>query len=197
MVTEKRIYVIHGYNASAGSHWFPWLEQELTFNNKVPVKVLDMPFPAEPKLEEWIVKLSESIEKLDRNTYFIAHSLGCITLLDYFESLKELPEIGGIVFVSGFNQKLENIPEINGFIHTGINYKRIINAVSSRVVVTAVNDEIVPTDYSRKLADHLDAKLYQLSAGGHFLESDGFLKFPKIYEIVTSMIANKQGQVGN
>lgn len=197
MITEKNIYVIHGYNASASRHWFPWLEQKLTSDNKMSVKVLDMPSPTEPKLEEWIGKLSESIERLDQNTFFIAHSLGCVALLDYFETLKELPKIGGIIFVSGFNQKLVNIPEINGFIHTGINYKKIIRAATSRVVVTAINDEIVPTEFSKELADNLGAKFYQLSSGGHFLDSDGFSKFPKIYEIVTNMIADKQGQVGD
>lgn len=197
MITEKKIYVIHGYNASASRHWFPWLEKKLISGNKMSVKVLDMPSPAKPKLEEWIGELSESIEKLDQNTFFVAHSLGCIALLDYFETLKELPEIGGIIFVSGFNHKLVNIPEINDFIHTGIDYKKIIRAVASRVVVTAENDEIVPTEFSKELADNLDAKLYQLSAGGHFLDSDGFSEFPEIYEIITCMVADKQGQEGN
>lgn len=197
MITEKRIYVIHGFNASTGRHWFPWLKQKLTSDNKISVKVLDMPSPTEPKPEEWIGKLSESIEKLDQDTYFIAHSLGCIALLDYFETLKELPKIGGIIFVSGFNQKLVNIPEINDFIRTGIDYKKIINAATSRVVVTAVNDEIVPTEFSKELADCLEAKLFQLSAGGHFLDSDGFSEFPQIYEIVTSIISDKINMMQN
>ena len=118
MITKKKIYIIHGYNASANRHWFPWLEQELTSDKNISVKVLDIPSPTEPKLGEWIGKLSESIDKLGQNIFFIAHSLGCIALLGYLETLKELPKIGGIILVSGFNKKLENIPELNNFIHT-------------------------------------------------------------------------------
>nr|WP_165874451.1 alpha/beta hydrolase [Pectinatus cerevisiiphilus] len=146
---------------------------------------------------EWIGKLSESIDKLGQNIFFIAHSLGCIALLGYLETLKELPKIGGIILVSGFNKKLENIPELNNFIHTGINYKKIISAVSLRAVVTAIDDKIVPTEFSKELADNLEAKFFQLSTGGHFLDSDGFSKFPKIHEIITNMIADKQGYIGN
>lgn len=186
-MTKKKIYVIHGYNASASSHWFPWLKQKLTTND-ISVKVLDMPSSSDPKLEEWTKELSRSIEKLDQNSFFIAHSLGCISLLNYFETLKELPQIGGIILVSGFEQKLANIPELDDFIPIEIDYKRIIKAITSRVVVTAVNDDIVPTEFSKKLADRLNAKFYQLSSGGHFLASEGFLEFPEIYEILSQMI---------
>ncbi|TCS79983.1 alpha/beta hydrolase [Pectinatus cerevisiiphilus] len=37
MITKKKIYIIHGYNASANRHWFPWLEQELTSDKNISV----------------------------------------------------------------------------------------------------------------------------------------------------------------
>jgi len=36
--------------------------------------------------------------------------------LDYFEALKELPKISEIIFVSGFNRRLVNKPEIDDYI---------------------------------------------------------------------------------
>ena len=89
------------------------------------------------------------------------------------------------------------ILQLTNFIHTGINYKKIISAVSLRAVVTAIDDKIVPTEFSKELADNLEAKFFQLSTGGHLLDSDGFSKFPKIHEIITNMIADKQGYIGN
>lgn len=58
-------------------------------------------------------------------------------------------------------------------------------------MVTAVNDEIVPTRLSKELADNLDAKIFQLSDEGHFLDSDEFSKFPKIYEIAIKIMVDK------
>ncbi len=45
-----------------------------------------MPNALEPKVEEWVEYLSSNINVCDENTFFVAHSLGCVTLLRYLQN---------------------------------------------------------------------------------------------------------------
>ncbi|WP_460151553.1 RBBP9/YdeN family alpha/beta hydrolase, partial [Priestia megaterium] len=75
----KQVYIIHGYGASPSNHWFPWLKEKLIADNH-QVSVLHMPNSSDPKKEEWLKTLANKIKNLDNNAYFVAHSLGSITL---------------------------------------------------------------------------------------------------------------------
>lgn len=48
--------------------------------------------------------------------------------------------------------------------------------------------DIVPFEFSRELAEQLDAKFYPVQKGGHFLDRDGFTSFDLVYEVTIEMI---------
>src|SRR3989344_1025876 len=107
----KKVYLIHGWNGFPNNHWFPWLKKELEKLN-FKVESLEMPNSKHPKLKEWLNHLNKSIEP-NKDTYLVGHSLGCITIVRYLESLPENVKIKGCIFVAGFS--FLNYKEIKEF----------------------------------------------------------------------------------
>ncbi|MBD3244753.1 MAG: alpha/beta fold hydrolase [Candidatus Moranbacteria bacterium] len=72
---QKSAIIIHGFGASSGSNFFPWLKKEL---EKINYKVIleDFPDPFYPKLEAWVDQLKVYLPYINDNTIIIGHSLG-------------------------------------------------------------------------------------------------------------------------
>lgn len=183
----KQVYIIHGYWASPEHHWFPWLK-EMLLEKGVAVDVLSMPTPITPKIDEWTKHLMEHVSVLNKNTYFVAHSLGCISLLKYLEHLNSSEQIGGFVLVSGFTKKVPNYQFLNEFTQHQLDYKLIIEMVENRAVIASKDDPIVPFPLSQKLAEEIQADFHQTDGCGHFLANDGFTTFPLAYNILVKMM---------
>lgn len=190
---NKRVYVVHGYGASPKRHWFSWLKENLS-NQGIAVDVLRMPNSSEPDPEEWIGHLSESVEGLGENVFFVGHSLGCVTLLRYLQHARRDAQIGGLVLVSGFVRALPNLPELDAFVAGELDYPRIVDLSKHRVAIASKNDDTVPFSYSRELADSIQAEFLEVENGGHFLDSEGFTTLPIVYEALSSMLGLEVGK---
>lgn len=178
---DKQVYIVHGYGASPDSHWFPWLKHRLQAQG-VKVSVLDMPNSAYPQPGQWQQTLQQKVIHADRNTWFVTHSLGSIAVLRYLADRKDLSTIGGIVLVSGFNEHLSNIPELDPFLRPDLDYAKIIKVTHKRLVIAAKNDVVVAAPFSQRLAQRLDAQFILLPQGGHFLKDDGYSEFPALLD---------------
>ena len=64
----------------------------------------------------------------------------------------------------------------------------IKSLISSRIVITATDDDIVPTEATQKLAKALDANLIILSSGKHFIARDGYTDFPVLLNEIQKLI---------
>lgn len=177
-----QVYIVHGYTANADKHWFPWLEKELA-KCHISCERLNMPNSDNPLLEHWLAYLSEKVELNDK-TIFVGHSLGCITILNFLAGRQV--KIKGAVFVSGFYQSLENLPELSTF--TDYYAKLPILPSFPAYVVSALDDRIVNHKYSDALAQHLQADYIRLNQGGHFLDREGITELPVVLELVKKLI---------
>lgn len=186
----KKVYIIHGYTASPTSHWFPWLKEKIV-DDETQVSILQLPNSSNPKKEEWLETLKTEIKNMDTETYFVAHSLGCITLLSYLDRLEPLPNFGGFILVSGFSEYIPTIPSLAPFTDESVNFKRISAATKSCVVVAAKDDSIVPFQFSQSLSNQLDASFFSMEKGGHFLAEGGFTTFPLVYDTLHQMMNMK------
>lgn len=177
-----QVYIIHGYTANADQHWFPWLEQEL---EKVGVSCerLNMPDSSNPSVDRWLEYLSQKVD-LNDQTIFVGHSLGCIAILNFLAKHQE--KIKGAVFVSGFYQPLENLPELSAF----TNYYAILPNPPRfpTYVVSALDDDIVHHKYSDALAVHLQANYVRLNQGGHFLDREGATELPVVFDLIKKLL---------
>lgn len=189
----NKVYIIHGYGASPQHHWFPWLKQQLE-QQGIRVDVPLLPEPEHPLKPAWDECLAQAIGQPDQNTFFVAHSLGCIALLDYLQQLNPQPNIGGLLLVSGFYQPVPGYALINPFVAHALQPTQLIALSPQRVVIAAQDDPVVPYALSQQLSEQLQARFISLPQGGHFLGSDGFTQFQLVYDILGNML-NSNGSV--
>ncbi|XID75777.1 RBBP9/YdeN family alpha/beta hydrolase [Alkanindiges sp. WGS2144] len=186
-MANHQVYIIHGYGASPAHHWFPWLAQQLK-QQDIQVAIPALPAPEHPVKEEWDQYLQSTIGIPNEQTYFVAHSLGCIALLDYLQQLEPLPHIGGLILVSGFSCAVPGYSLINPFIAHALKADSIISMAPRRLVIAARNDHTVPYELTEQLASSLEASFVLLEQGGHFLGSDDCTSFELVYEQLKKML---------
>lgn len=176
-----KIYIIHGYTASSDEHWYPWLENAL-LDIGIQCERLTMPNSHNPIPEEWLAHLEQHI-KIDEKTVLVGHSLGCIAILNFLAQKQQYP--AGIILVSGFYQPLHTIPELTVFTdyYATLSPPTDINSI----VISALDDQIVPHSYSDALAQHLNANYIRLKKGGHFLDREGWEEFPLVLETIKKL----------
>lgn len=189
---NTNIYVVHGYTSSSQSEWFPWLKEQVK-NIQVKIDIPDMPDSKNPQLETWLDHLRKNALDIDENTIFIGHSLGCVTALRYI--LEKNIKIKGAILVSGFineNPMDEQTEGLQEFVDEPLDIARIKNLIPSRIVITATDDDIVPTEATQKLAEALDSNLIILSSGKHFIARDGYTDFPVLLSEIQKLINGKK-----
>ncbi|QDW91339.1 serine hydrolase family protein [Staphylococcus chromogenes] len=169
------VYIVYGYHANENKHWFKWLKNALELEGH-DVKIIDLPNPDAPDVEEWLTALKTQATAIDGDTLFVAHSLGVITTLKFINDLN-VSHIGGIAMVSGFKDYLPHLPELNPFMDQNIDFDNLKQKLNHRFCIASKNDETVPYSYTEELSHSLDAKLYTIEQGGHFCEEDGYETF--------------------
>ena len=190
---EKKVnvYVVHGYTSSSSAEWFPWLKNRLA-EIGVSTTVFDMPSPNDPNANEWDKYLDENITECSDTTILVGHSLGCITLLRYLEKQSDDKKIGEIILVSGFLEPITALPILDSFVKKNLNIPKLIKMTEKRLVISSLDDSIVPYQLSRELAKQMDAKLITVENGGHFIGQEGFTEFPLIFDELCKIINEYQ-----
>lgn len=186
---RKHVYILPGFGATPADHWFPWLKNKLTKNGYI-VDILEMPNPSEPELAVWLNYLEQNIRSVNEQTYFVAHSLGCIALLQYLNALTPDTKIGGLVLVLGFTTPLELLPELDEFTKNEINFEHLTQLTNNRLIIASQNDTIVPFEQTKELGELMNTRLISIAKGGHFLAEDGFTQLPEVYDELVRMMHN-------
>ncbi|MEK7628244.1 MAG: alpha/beta fold hydrolase [Patescibacteria group bacterium] len=174
----KKVIIVHGWEGKPTSNWFPWLKSELETRG-VQTEVPAMPNSELPRESEWLVHLRATIGEPEEDTFLIGHSLGCVTILRYLESLPEGVRVGGAVFVAGFSERI-GFPELNNFFSCPVDFRRARRASLQQIVaIQSDNDKYVPAWHGEVFRDKLGARLVTIPNGGHFNRSEGFTEFPQ------------------
>ncbi len=82
----KRLFIIHGWDFNPKMNWYPWLKMELE-KREFEVAVPKMPNTSEPDINAWVLHLKKVVGKLNGETYFIGHSIGCQTIMRFLEKV--------------------------------------------------------------------------------------------------------------
>lgn len=180
----KKVYVTHGYTAHPDKHWFPWLERELAQLGIACVR-LEMPDSSNPTPEAWLAYHQQQIE-FDEETLFIGHSLGCIATLNYLAHTQQKAKAA--IFVSGFYQKLPNLPELDAFANFYANSTACLPEKS--YVIASLTDAVVHHRFSDQLAQHLGADYLRLPQGGHFLDREGVTELPELLALIKGILTH-------
>lgn len=183
----KNMFIIHGYQASTKSHWFQWLASQIEpygYN----VEIIHLPNSDHPELDSWCQAIDDIIQsKLNSETIIVAHSLGVISILHYLTSVKPHSKIKGLFLISGFNEKLSNIPELNQYIdNTRIKLDKL--CAQHIITIGALNDPVVNIDATDRLSKQLNVKTHYINHNGHFLETEGYHTFKFLKEKIIEIL---------
>jgi len=181
---SKRVFIIHGWGGTPESNWFPWLKTELK-KKQFQVTVPQMPHADYPLEEEWVSTIRHIAGVPDEYTYFVGHSLGCIAILRYIESLSFNRKIAAIILVSGFVTSLA-IPEIENFVDHPVDFEKIRLSVNHCILIHSDDDPYVPLSQGRYMEKMLDAQLHIIHQGGHLNTGIGNFTFPLVAEKILS-----------
>jgi uncharacterized protein len=180
----KRCIIVHCWEGYPNYCWYPWVKAELE-KNGVEVNIPEMPNTKNPKFSEWLPKLKDLFQKPDKDLYLVGHSLGCITILRYLETLKKDVKIAGVVMVAGFVDSL-GYKELESFFQTPINFKEIKKHAYKFVAIHSDNDPYVSLKNGDIFKKKLGAKVIVKKNMGHFSgeieNEESCIKLPEVIE---------------
>jgi predicted alpha/beta hydrolase family esterase len=169
----KRVFIIHGWEGTPKDGWCPWLKKRLE-EKGFEVHVPAMPNPDAPEVKSWLNALKNLIGKPDENTYLVGHSIGCLTILHYLESLPEDAKIGGVLFVAGwFTLTPEATPDeasiaiAKSWVEKPIDFKKILQKTKNMIAIFSDNDPHVPFEENKKRYAKFCRKII-VETKGHF-----------------------------
>ncbi len=188
----KKVVIVHGWDFNPAMNWYPWLKRELE-KKGFEVLVPEMPNTSEPVIADWVAHLKKTVNKIDSDTYFIGHSIGCQTIMRYIQTLPEQTRIENVAFVAGW-LKLENLEgeEVTAiaqhWLETPIDFSKVKKKISKLTVFLSNNDPYdCLSENAQTFREKLGAKVIILSNKGHFTQDDGVLEVPEVLkEIVKS-----------
>ena len=189
----NRIFIIHCWDGTKDDGWYPWLDKELSNENN-KVYRFNMPNTGKPNIEEWVSFLDKKVKKLDENTYFIGHSIGCQTIMRYLQT-KEINKIGGILFVSPWLNLLDYAIEdeesyliAKPWLTEKINFEKIKQFTNNINCIFSSNDYYVSLEEKSKFEKLLNSNTIVVNDKGHISQEDGVYELKEILDVCNKML---------
>jgi len=186
----KRAIIIHCWEGYPEYCWYPWVKKELE-KSGFQVEVPAFPDTEKPKMSEWLSMLKEKAGKPDEDLYLIGHSLGCITIMRYLETLPENQKVGGVVFAAGFTENI-GYDEIQNFFESPVDLEKIKNkSKNGFVAIHSDNDPHVDLKYADIFKEKLEAEVIIKPGAKHFSGAiegeDACLELPEVVQSVEKL----------
>lgn len=190
----KKAIIVHCWEGYPEYCWYPYVKKELEsigFSVEVPA----MPNTKNPKMNEWLKTLKKLADQPNENLYLIGHSLGCVTIMRYLESLPANTKVGGVIFVAGFNENV-GYDEIQTFFETPINLEKIkTKSKNGFVAIHSDDDPHVDLKYADIFKNKLNAKIIIKHNAKHFsgeIENEkACLELPDVVKGIKKLSTNK------
>ena len=163
----KRVVIIHCWEGYPNYCWYPYTKKQLE-EKGFEVKVPEFPDTENPKQDKWVPYLTQQIGKPDEELFLVGHSVGCITIFRYLETLKENEKVGGVVLVAGFTDDLE-YKELSNYFQTPIDFEKIKDkSKNGFIAIHSDNDPFVDLKHGEIFKKELDAEIIVKHDMGHF-----------------------------
>ncbi|MDP1706429.1 MAG: alpha/beta hydrolase [bacterium] len=186
---ERRVFIVHRWDGSPDSDWYPWLEAQLE-DRGYRAKTIEMPNPEAPEIKAWLSALDEAVGQADENTYFVGHSVGCQAILRYLAILPVDQKIGGAVFVAGWFKLIgletdEEKEIAKPWLETPFDLEIARAAGGKMAAIFSDNDPFVPLSNTDIFEKKLGAKIVIEKGAGHFNDIEELpLALGEILEII-------------
>lgn len=171
---KKRVIIAHGWEGYPEEGWFPWLKKELE-QRDFEVIIPQLPDPENPRIYNWVPKLSGAVGNIDENTYFVGHSMGCQTIARLLEKQPDSTKAGGAVFVAGFFKRLAGLGEDDASQETGehwfqtpLDFQKVRRHLPKSIAIFSDDDPWVPLDNQEDFCEKLGSEIIIEHYMGHF-----------------------------
>ena len=189
----NKIYIVHCWDGTKDDGWYPWLDEKISNENNKVIR-FNMKDTEHPKIIEWVNELDSHVDKLDSNTYFVGHSIGCQTILRYLET-KDITKVGGILFVAPWLDLLkeaisdkESYNTAKPWINTPINFDKIKQFTNNIISIFSDDDYFVSLEQEKEFKKLLNSKTLILKSKGHISADDGIYELEEIYNCLEKII---------
>jgi predicted alpha/beta hydrolase family esterase len=190
MSSQKRVFIIHGWDGYPEEGIFPWLKKELQGKDFAVFNPL-MPEPLKPQIDAWVSFLRQQIGVPDKDTILFGHSIGAQTILRYLESLKENESIGGAVFLAGWVHLTDKAYETDEdpaiakpWLETPLNWAKIKSHSDKFIAIFSDDDPLVPISDAKIFERELGAKIIIEKKKAHFSGSSGIQELSSALEAI-------------
>jgi len=182
MPDQKRVFIIHRWEANPQSDWYPWLAKNLREQGFL-VEAPEMPDTDNPKIEAWTEHIREKVGRCDENTFFVGHSIGCQAIMRYLEKISDDEKAGGAVFVAGWftlsnidgeEDRLISSPWLN----LPIDFEKVKACAKKISCIFSDDDPYVPVENWEMFSKNLGAEIIIEKNRGHFTDDDGVTELP-------------------
>ncbi len=174
----KTVVLVHRGRGTTESDWYPWLSGMLV-RRGFKVLAPQMPDADEPRISAWVQFLSEIVEIVGKETFFVGHGIGCQTIIRYLETIEKGVEIGGVFFVAGwFHLSLNSLETeeerrmADEWTGTPIDLGLAREHLPRSVALFSNNDRYVPLSDLRMFMNGLGSRIIIHPKRGHFTEDD-------------------------
>lgn len=188
----KRVFIVHRWEGSPRKDWYPWLKRELQ-KKGFTVMVPAMPHPERPTIGDWTKHLAKAVGKLDDDTYFIGHSVGCQTIIRHLATQKTA--CGGAVFVGGWFKLTPEATEdaasrriAKPWLYSTIPFNAARKNLKSSIAFLSDDDPYVPFHENKEVFEKvLGAEVILRKGRGHFTGSEGATELPEALKAIVKM----------
>lgn len=177
-----RVTLIHGFNATPASHFYPWLADTLrTKGYDVQVPELPLKTGEELEAEALLELMHEKIGLLTHDDIVIGHSLSAVLALRYLEyvELKSTPR----AFVLVAPPWKVGASEMQSLFMTNLDFDVVPWKAAEFVVVHSPDDAMVPFDHAKKWTEVLKARLVDAPGNDHYMGNE----YPILAELIEEL----------
>lgn len=183
----KRVFIVHGWGGSIQEPMHSWMVKELR-KRKIEAVAIEMPNSNKPEIIPWVEHLNRIVGQVDKNTYFIGHSIGCQAILRYLQTLEDEDKVGGCILIAGWFSlvNLKNDEEVEiakPWVEGDIKFDKIKKIVNKIIVYLSNDDPYNCVDENAKIfREMLGAEVIVEINKGHFTEGDGVTEMPEVLD---------------
>ncbi len=190
-----RVIIIHRWGGNPESDWYPWLQKELE-QRGIEVLVPRMPNTSKPDIKAWVSHLQKIVGQLNSETHFVAHSIGCQTVMRFLESTtaetKAGTKMGKIIFVAGWfklgNLESKAIEAIaKPWVKTPLDFRNIRSKMRSLTVFLSRDEPYGFVEENAALfREKLGANVIIENNQGHYTAEEGIIT---VLEVLRRLVA--------
>ena len=193
----KKALLLHGWEGTSQSHWFPWLKSELE-KKWYKVVVPNLPDTDTPIVEnqvDFLKNLSE-LQGFWKGDVLIAHSLGSQVWLQYIQD-NNITEIDVIFVAPSYNNLADELWEdrldssfftMSNAFNVQSDFRLLKKQKNNYTVLLSDNDPYINSFSAREYYGQLDNIIFvEMEWKGHFSSDIWLLEFSELLEYVKTV----------